>query len=150
MAESKKKGLLQLELPFGKVPRATVPSAPAPVVAAKAPEAPVRTVTPISGTPGSSRPPLRVIRGEGRKSQEPLDSRDAVVRVLLEAGADLLLRRISAERAGEIEAQVDKILSLFDEVDSTPALMPKLKRCLDELETLMRETRDHRTVRRGG
>ena len=94
---------------------------------------------------------LRVIPGGGQRRQdEPLGSRDAVVRVLLEAGADLLLRRISSVRAEEIEGRVDRILELFDRVDAVPALMPVLRRQLDELEALMRETREVRRVRRGG
>lgn len=72
-----------------------------------------------------------------------------MVRVLVEAGADLLLRRISVERAEEIEANVERILDLFDQVDRAPELMPELKRRLDELEGLMTETRAVRT-RRGG
>lgn len=88
------------------------------------------------------RPALRVIKGEGRKKKEPrLVSRDAVVRVLLEAGGDLLLRRISPERAEEIRRAVDKIMVLFDRVDASPQLMPTLQRQLDRLETLMRQTR---------
>lgn len=94
---------------------------------------------------------LRVIPGGGQRRQdEPLGSRDAVVRVLLEAGADLLLRRISSGRAEEIEGRVDRIMDLFDRVDAVPALMPVLRRQLDELEALMRETREVRKVRRGG
>jgi hypothetical protein len=94
---------------------------------------------------------LRVIRGEGqRRPDEPLTSRDAVARVLIEAGADMLLRRISPARAEEIERQVDRVLELFDRVDATPILMPVLRRHLDELEALMRETREKRPVRRGG
>jgi hypothetical protein len=94
---------------------------------------------------------LRVIQGEGRgRPAEPLTSRDAVARVLIEAGADLLLRRISPERAEEIERQVDRVLELFDRVDATPALMPVLRRHLDELEALMGETRERRSLRRGG
>ncbi|WP_370458864.1 hypothetical protein [Aggregicoccus sp. 17bor-14] len=94
---------------------------------------------------------LRVLPGGGqRRQEEPLGSRDAVVRVLLEAGADLLLRRISSVRAEEIEGRVDRILELFDRVDQVPALMPVLRRQLDELEALMRETREVRRVRRGG
>jgi hypothetical protein len=91
---------------------------------------------------------LRVIRGEGKRTQEPLASRDAVARVLMEAGADLLLRRISPARAGEIERQVDRVLDLFDRVDAAPVLMPVLKRQLDALEALMRETREVRAARR--
>lgn len=91
-----------------------------------------------------SRPGLRVIAGGGARVQERLSSRDAVVRVLVEAGADLLLRRISSERAAEIERTVNRVLHLFDRVDQVPALMPVLQRELDDLEALMRETREKR------
>nr|WP_240358733.1 hypothetical protein [Myxococcus vastator] len=98
--------------------------------------------------PAGRAPGLRVIKGEGQRREEPLASRDAVARVLMEAGADLLLRRISPARAGEIERKVDRVLDLFDRVDAAPVLMPVLKRHLDELETLMRETREVRAARR--
>lgn len=93
---------------------------------------------------------LRVIQGLGQKKQEPLLSRDAVARVLIEAGADLLLRRISPERAEAIEREVDEILRLFDLVDDNRLLFPVLQRKLDALEQLMSETRDQRrrTTRR--
>jgi hypothetical protein len=91
---------------------------------------------------------LRVIQGGGERTHEPLTSRDAVVRVLVEAGADLLLRRISPERAQAIEQEVNEILDLFDRVDATPGLLPVLRRRLDELEGLMGETR-HRRRRPG-
>ncbi len=94
-----------------------------------------------------SPPKLRLIQGLGQKQQEPLASRDAVARVLMEAGADLLLRRISSERAEEIEAQVDEILDLFDRVDGNRLLFPVLQRKLDELELLMRDTRQKRVRR---
>lgn len=94
------------------------------------------------------RPGLRVIQGGGQRRHEPLGSRDAVVRVLLEAGADLLLRRISPQRAEEIERRVDRVLDLFDRVDAAPVLMPVLQRHLDELEQLMRETREVRAAHR--
>lgn len=89
-------------------------------------------------------PKLRVIQGLGLKKQEPLLSRDAVARVLIEAGADLLLRRISSERAEEIEKEVDEILRLFDMVDDNRLLFPVLQRKLDALEKLMTETREKR------
>lgn len=89
-------------------------------------------------------PRLKVLSGEGRRAQEPLESRDAVARVLMEAGADLLLRRISDERAAEIEGRVNEVLELFDRVDRHPLFMAVLKRKLDELEALMRETRQKR------
>jgi hypothetical protein len=93
-------------------------------------------------------PRLRVIEGGGERVFEPLASRDAVVRVLIEAGADLLLRRISPERAGEIEGRVERTLALFDAVERSPERMPELQRHLDELEGLMRETRERRPLRR--
>ncbi len=89
-------------------------------------------------------PKLRVIEGLGQKRQEPLASRDAVARVLMEAGADMLLRRISPERAEVIEHHVDEILNLFDLVDRNRLLFPVLQRKLDELEALMRDTREQR------
>lgn len=95
---------------------------------------------------------LRVIEGGGQRRQdEPLVSRDAVARALMEAGVDLLLRRISSERAAEIERKVDRVLDLFDRVDAAPVLMPVLRRHIEELEALMRETRQVRApARRGG
>lgn len=98
--------------------------------------------------PLQSTPKLRVINGLGQRQHEPLANRDAVARVLIEAGADLLLRRISHERAEVIERSVDEILSLFDRVDANPIMMPVLKRKLDELEVLVRETREKKALRR--
>lgn len=92
----------------------------------------------------SPKASLRVIPGGGQRTFEPLTSRDAVIRVLVEAGADMLLRRISVERAEEIQDNVDRILELFDRVDLAPELLPTLQRELDELEALMRETRSIR------
>ena len=97
--------------------------------------------------PLGAGPRLRVIQGLGQKKQEPLASRDAVTRVLIEAGADLLLRRISSERAEVIEQEVDEILRLFDMVDDNRLLFPVLQRKLDALEQLMRETREKRRRR---
>jgi hypothetical protein len=93
---------------------------------------------------------LRLISGEGRGRPEALESRQAVVRLLVEAGADLLLRRISSERAGEIQRAVDQVLRLFDAVDATPALLPVLRRELDALEALMTQTRAVRGRRSAG
>jgi len=112
-------------------------------------ERPLTRRTPSSGPlPGG----LRVIEGGGQRRQdEPLVSRDAVARVLMEAGVDLELRRITTARAAEIERKVDRVLDLFDRVDAAPLLMPVLRRHLDELEALMRETRQVRApARRGG
>ncbi|MBL8950214.1 MAG: hypothetical protein JNK82_05520 [Myxococcaceae bacterium] len=92
-------------------------------------------------------PRLKLIRGLGQKKIEALSSRDAVARVLIETGADLLLKRISPVRAEAIEADVEAVLALFDRVDKEPALMPELQKRLDDLEALMRETRDRRVTR---
>lgn len=98
--------------------------------------------------PQSARPGLRVIEGGGERVHERLASRDAVVRVLLEAGADLLLRRISPERAGEIERRVERVLALFDAVDRSAERVPELEREIEELEAMMRQTRDMHASRR--
>jgi hypothetical protein len=46
---------------------------------------------------------------------------------------------------------VDRVLDLFDRVDAAPVLMPVLRKHIEELETLMRETRQVRSpARRGG
>lgn len=127
MSKSQRDGPVQLELPLTSRRARPEPERPA----AALPPAPRPTF-------------LRVIQGEGKRTHEPLTSRDAVVRVLVEAGADLLLRRISPERAQAIETEVNEILDLFDRVDATPGLMPVLRRRLDELEALMGETRDRR------
>lgn len=125
-------------------PRTAAPS-PSPSRAASSPSRAASLPSPAEVTP---RAGLRVIQGGGQRTHEALQSRDAVVRVLVEAGADLLLRRISVERADEIERKVDRILRLFDQVDHTPLLMPVLQRQLDDLEALMRETRSIRQARR--
>jgi hypothetical protein len=92
-------------------------------------------------------PRLRVIKGLGQKKRaERLDSRDAVARVLIEAGADMLLKRISPERAEAIEQDVEEVLALFDRVEDDPRSFPELARKLDALEGLMRETRERRSV----
>jgi hypothetical protein len=98
--------------------------------------------------PLKNPPKLRLIKGEGQRVEEKLDNREAVMRVLIEAGADMLLRRISPERAEFIEQQVEDVLSLFDRVDREPAAMAELKKKLDDLEGLMRQTRDTRVRRR--
>jgi hypothetical protein len=113
-------------------------------------ELPLLRASNSCGSPDAAaapRPPLRLIKGSGAKKPERLDSRDAVVRVLIEAGADLLLRRISSQRAEEIRRRVDVVMGLFDRVDGAPQLIPALKRRLDELEALMRETRGLRAGR---
>ncbi len=127
-----KKGPTQLELPFS-----------APVAAAPAKPAPVLRHAPAPAPRG-----LTLIQGGGARVHEKLDSRDAVVRVLVETGADMLLKRISVERAEEIQENVDRIMELFDQVDKSPELMPELHRKLDDLEALMSETRATRGIKR--
>jgi hypothetical protein len=107
-------------------------------------DAPLQLELPLSAPRPKPPPALRLIPGEGKGVREGLHSRDAVVRVLVEAGADLLLRRISPARAGEIQRTVDQVLKLFDAVDGTPALLPLLRRELDALERLMTQTREIR------
>jgi hypothetical protein len=93
------------------------------------------------------QPRLKVIRGLGQKKTERLTSRDAVARVLIETGADVLLRRISPARAEAIEQEVETVLALFDRLDREPGVMPELSARLEGLEALMRETRDRRVQR---
>jgi hypothetical protein len=88
-----------------------------------------------------SKKTFRIIVGGGEWAEERLTNRQAVIRVLIGAGADLLLRRISPQRAGEIQRRVDEILVLFDRVDDSPNLMPVLQNRLDKLEVFMQETR---------
>jgi len=94
------------------------------------------------------RPALRVIKGEGQPRTDPLVNRDAVARVLVSAGVDLLLKRISPERAELIEQRVDEALDLFDAVDRDPSAQPKLKAVLDDLEALVRQSAQLRVRRR--
>lgn len=152
MSKTKKSVPLQLDLPLGEPPE----EAEAPVVAPALAAPPVAEVPVVAraeavapSPAASARPGFRVIQGGGKRIQEPLKSRDAVVRVLVEAGADLLLRRITPERAEYIERSVEQILQLFDRVDDKPQLMPLLRRHLDELEALMTETRAQRSRRPG-
>jgi hypothetical protein len=127
------RGPVQLELPLqprSKTVSKAPPPQPAPAATAAAPAPP--------------KPAFRVIQGGGQRAHEALTSRDAVARVLVEAGADLLLRRISPERAQVIERAVNDILDLFDAVDRAPDQMPALRRKLDDLEALMTQTREVR------
>lgn len=87
------------------------------------------------------RQPLRLIQGGNQRKIEPLLSRDAVVRVMVDAGADLLLRRISPDRAEEIQEAVDRILVMFDEADRHPNVLPILRRELDALEIMISESK---------
>jgi hypothetical protein len=60
----------------------------------------------------------------------------------MEAGADLLLRRISIERAEHIERHVNRILHLFDLSEKQPEQLAALQTQLEELELLMQESRE--------
>lgn len=144
MRHKKNNDLEQLEFAFD----AAVAPAAEPVrlpVVVSAPVAASRPAVESSRpAPSTGRPGLRVIQGGGARTYEKLASRDAVVRVLIEAGADLLLRRISSDRAEFIERSVNKVLDLFDKVDANAALMPVLQRHLDELESFMQDTRTGR------
>lgn len=144
MSGTRKDDRAQFELPlFGSQGEVSAGARVVPQVPASPRRAAVPEPSSAPSAPApSAGPRLRVIQGEGQRKREKLGSRDAVVRVLLEAGADLLLRRISPERAGEIERRVDRVLHLFDQVDDQPLLMSVLQRQLDDLEALMRETRE--------
>jgi hypothetical protein len=84
-----------------------------------------------------SKSGLRVIQGGGQKKTERPSSRDAVIRVLVSTGADLLLRRISSQRAEAIQRHVDLVLEAFDLVDRDASEMPILESRLNELQDLM-------------
>lgn len=84
---------------------------------------------------------LRVIEGEGRGRSTRLESRDDLARVLVGAAGDMLLKRISAPRGHEIQKRVDRLLALFDRVDREPLLERVLRRELDALEELLRESK---------
>jgi hypothetical protein len=105
---------LPLRAPGGAGPKAAPPPRTAPT--AQAPRA------------------LRVIKGEGQRRDETLRSRDDVARILVSSAADVLLRRISPDRAHAIEQRVERVMRLFERVDAHPVLLPRLRRELDELE----------------
>jgi hypothetical protein len=102
--------------------------------------------------PRAKRPPVsptaertfRVIRGEGQKRDETLHSRDDVVRLLVGSACDLLLKRISPDRANEIQRRVDRIMRLFDRVPADPVATALLRRELDDLEGLYRDGQSQR------
>ena len=104
---------------------------------------------PKPNAPRSAAANLRLLRGASRRAQERLNSRDTVIRILIESGVDLLLRRISAARAREIQRAVDEILMLFDQVDAAPERIPLLRQQLDSLERLMNDTRALQSLSRG-
>jgi hypothetical protein len=119
----------QLELPLNIPPRGPDPLPPV-------------TARPVS------RQALRVIRGEGRRRDETLRSRDDVARILVAAAADTLLKRISIERAHEIEIRVERVMRLFERLETEPLARPILRRELDDLERLWREGQEARSPRR--
>ena len=73
------------------------------------------------------------------------------MRVLIEAGADVLLRRITPERAHDIEKRVTQLMALFEAAkSSTPQQAQKkaqLHAELEALERLMSETRLRKKAR---
>ena len=81
---------------------------------------------------------FRVIRGEGKRRREPLESRDDVAQLLVGSACDLLLKRISPDRAHEIQTRVDRVMRLFDRIGSDPVATALLRRELDDLEQLCR------------
>jgi hypothetical protein len=95
------------------------------------------------------QPRLKVIDGLGQKKKaEALTNRDAVARVLIGAGADLLLRRISPARAEAIEAAVEEVLQLFDLAERDKSRFAELAHKLNDLEALVRESAEKRPARR--
>ena len=95
------------------------------------------------------KPRLKVIDGLGQKKKaEPLTNRDAVARVLIGAGADLLLRRISSVRAEAIETAVEEVLQLFDLAERDRSRFAELANKLNELEVLVRDSAEKRPARR--
>ena len=91
---------------------------------------------------------FRVIRGEGQKREETLHSRDDVVRLLVGSACDLMLRRISPDRAHEIQRRVDRIMRLFERVPADPVATALLRRELDDLEGVYRDGAQRRAMKR--
>jgi hypothetical protein len=98
---------------------------------------------PRTAPPAQPSRAFRVIQGERARRDETLRSRDDVARLLVAAAADMLLRRITPDRAHAIEERVERVMRLFERVDAQPILLPVLRRELDELEAIWREG-DHR------
>ena len=111
---------------------------PLPLPGAADPEQLESRSRPAPRTPGAPR--LSLIQGEGQARNTVLHSRDDLARVLVGAAGDMLLRRISAPRASEIQRKVERLLALFDRVDREPLLEKVLRRELDGLEALVRES----------
>lgn len=87
---------------------------------------------------------FRVIRGEGKRRDETLKSRDDVARLLVGSACDLLLKRISPDRAHGIQVRVDRVMRLFDRAQDDSVAMALLRRELDDLERLYREGQEKR------
>lgn len=121
----------QMELPLRVPTRPAEPSPPRP-----------RTAPPAQPSRA-----FRVIQGERARRDETLRSRDDVARLLVAAAADMLLRRITPDRAHAIEERVERVMRLFERVDSQPILLPVLRRELDELEAIWREGEHRRRPR---
>lgn len=106
----------------------------------------------VEPSPAEKRPPstptaertFRVIKGEGHKREETLHSRDDVVRLLVGTACDVMLKRITADRAHEIQRRVDRIMRLFDRVPADPVATALLRRELDDLEGVYRDGQDKR------
>jgi hypothetical protein len=90
---------------------------------------------------------FRVIRGEGKRRDEKLRSRDDVVRLLVAAAADMMLKRITPERAHEIQVRVERVQRLFERCERDPVLWPLLRVELETLEKVWRETEHQRPLR---
>ncbi|MGC4113851.1 MAG: hypothetical protein QM765_04190 [Myxococcales bacterium] len=106
----------------------------------------------VPAEPRPARPPstptaertFRVIRGEGQKREETLHSRDDVVRLLVGTACDVMLKRITPDRAHEIQRRVDRIMRLFDRVPADPVATALLRRELDDLESIYRDGQGQR------
>jgi len=91
---------------------------------------------------------FKVIRGEGQKRAETLHSKDDVVRLMVGTACDVLLKRVSPDRAHEIQRRVDRIMRLFERVPADPVAVALLRRELDDLESLYREGQQKRGAKR--
>jgi len=115
-----------------------------PLQGRKPPEAP-----PAPGErPAPPARTLRVIEGGRQRRKETLETRNDVARLLVAAAADMLLHRITSDRAHEIQVRVERVQRLFERCQGDPILLPILRRELDELEALWRESQDKRRSRR--
>lgn len=109
-----------------------------------APSAPREPAIPPVTAPAQRA--FRIIKGEGKKRDETLRTRNDVARLLVASAADVMLRRISVDRAHEIETKVERVMKLFDRADD-PLVQLLLRRELDQLEALWREGQEKRNPR---